>query len=151
MALRVYKLGSFEEFQTFLQGGIVGGTDLANKKLYLHGKTLIFTSPSAETVTFAASPASAQVPIMLKEVIAQIAAQSVVKAKYAGGKLHLLHDLSAPTSKVTISGGTALGDLGLGAGSGTLYGPPDGSAPRLVTFEPSSNGDGSFIVVTQDS
>jgi hypothetical protein len=153
MALFVYKVGGFEELETFLQGGIVGGaSDLAGKQLFLHGKTLVLTSPASETVTFASTPTNAQVPISLKDVIAQIAAQSSIKARYVGKRFHLLHDASPSTTAVVISGtSTALEILGFNSGSGKFYNPPSGAAPRLISFEPSSNGDGSFTVVTEET
>lgn len=162
MALFIQKFGSREEAELFLQGGIIGGTSLVGvgqpkggRPLYLHGETLIFTGANTDMVTFAATPANAQVPLSIDEVISQIGTQTTngVLAKVFKGRL-LLRDAGAtPSAALGLSASsTALAKLGFEAGkavSGTFYAPPEGAPPRLVSVGPSPIDSNTFCVVVE--
>ena len=160
MALFIHKFGSREEAELFLQGGIIGGTSLVGvgeplggKNLFLHGKTLTFTGASTSTVTFAATPANAQVGLRIDEVISQIKTQTSngVLPKIFNGRL-ALRDAGVPAAALGLANtSTALADLGFVAATavtGILYGPPDGTAPRLINAATSPiNANNFFIIV----
>jgi hypothetical protein len=109
------------EAEVFLQGGLIagkelpisGGSALQKDGVWgLNGKTIILSSPAAETVTFVASPAIDQAPVTMQEIRTQIEVQTTgVVVRWFGRRLVLIE--ASPSSGVVIDGGTALGDLGL--------------------------------------
>lgn len=144
---------SEREIFSFLNGGLIGGVNLlqVGGARYLHGLTLIFDSPSAMTVTFAASPASAQVALTVPEILEQIATQTLnaVGAKLRDGQLELLE--ATPTAGVTITAaGTANAKLGFSTEQdtvGTVYNPPDGVPPRVLGVNPSTTADHVLVFI----
>lgn len=150
------KITGLDSVDYFLNGGIVGGTDLrkASGGLFLHGKTLIFTSPSSVTVTFAATPASAQTPLSIKEVLAQIKAAVAALTPSVDQEGHLRLIEATPASGVAITElGTANALLGFGKVvpvAGVVYNAPDGAAPRYLSTALLSNSE-TYLVVTEDS
>jgi hypothetical protein len=151
--LKVQEFGSLEEVNHFLQGGIIVGRDLRKSAggIFVHGLTLAFTSPVAETVTFdAGAGATIQVPLTLAQVLEQIADQTTgVVARLIQGRLALIE--ATPTSGVAVTGaGTANAELGIGnaAVAGTLFAAPGDAAPSLVSVLP---GVSTYIVTTEPS
>lgn len=153
MALNFRKFSSMDEASLLLKGHIIGGVDLTknSSSLFLHGRTLIFNTPSA-TVTFAASPAAAQVPLTVQQVITQIEAQaSGVAAKLYKGCLELY--MATPGAISLDSLGTANALLGFSRDSDSANAPynvPGGSAPALVQIVPDLSSN-SFVVITDDA
>jgi len=135
----------------FLQGGIRFPLPYkGNELLYgLHGKTLIFTAP-AVTVTFADASGSG---LRIAEVMAQIIADSVdvLRCSLRDGILYVKQ--TTPTAGVVLgSAGTANAYFSIASGivlTGTFYNPPDGAAPRLVSFADTGIMDG-FTLLTEE-
>lgn len=129
MSLKAREFASAEEVTNFLRGGLIGGKDLRAQKLYLDGKTLIFTSPASETVTFSGTN-----PLLPLTVVTQILAQTTgVDCRLVDGRLFLVE--TSVSGGVAITGaGTANADLGFGDAdwAGTVYGNPGDAAPALV-------------------
>lgn len=152
MALRFRKFPSVDDLSLLLRGHILGGVDILRSPgaLYLHGKTLIFTTPSA-TVTFAASPASAQVPLTVAQVIAQVEAQATgVSVNINRGAIELY--MTTPGAIALNSTGTANGQLGFDSATPTTGAPfnaPGGSAPALVQIV-TDGGSNAYMVVTDE-
>lgn len=150
MALAFRKFSNVDDMALFLKGHLLGGVQVANA-LFLHGKTLIFNTPSA-TVTFAASPAAAQVPLTLQQVKTQIEAQATgVTARFNKGRLELY--ATTPGSIVLDQAGTATAQLGFDAAvdqSAAPYNVPGGAAPALVQVVPDMASN-SYLVVTNDA
>lgn len=153
MALNFRKYSSMDEAALFLKGHIIGGVDLLRTpgSLYLHGLTLVFNTPGA-TVTFAASPAAAQNPLTVQQVITQIEAQAAgVTAKLYKGCLELY--MATPGAISLDSLGTANALLGFSRDSDSANAPynvPGGAAPALVQIVPDVSSN-SFLVVTNDT
>jgi hypothetical protein len=150
----VRKVSALDEVNLLLRGAVLGSVELlqASSALYLHGKTLIFTSPVGETVTFASSNSSAQTPLTLLAVLDQIAAQTTgVIARLRGSRLELVE--TTPSLGIAVSAaGTANAQLGFNASvatSGKVYAAPGGSVPAFVSLVPSPTGD-SYVVVTNE-
>jgi hypothetical protein len=156
MALFIHRLGSQKETEVFLQGGIIGGASLVDKDLYIHGQTLVFTGASTATVTFAASPANAQVPLSLTQVLAQIVAQttSAIKPFIFNGRLGLI-DAGVPSAATGLAAGsTALAALGFKAATavtGKVFNAPGGAAPALVSGGTSPVDANTFILITEET
>jgi len=151
-ALYTRKFGKLEDMQLFLQGGIRGGkkvVQLDGKVFGLHGKTLVFNTPTG-TVTFADATNAG---LTYKQIVDEIAADvTTVVGRFDGdGRLTILDaDLSGPIDlDVTGTANKALGFSTVNDTVGTLYAAPDGSAPRLVTMGGNSQGDG-YHVVTEE-
>jgi hypothetical protein len=153
MALAFRKFSRLEHATSFLQGHLVGSVSLLRNgnSLYLHGKTLIFTTPSA-TVTFDATPDGTQIPLTLAQVKSQIeAGASGVTCHFSEGRLDLF--MATPGSIALDKDGTANAQLGFSTtadSSAAVYAAPGGSAPALVQIVPDT-GSNSFVVVTDDA
>lgn len=100
-----YKFRTIVEYETFLNGGIFG-SDVSKPVPGIVGKTLIFTSPSAVTVTFAAASSPLEGgALMFKDIHTQIqTAIATVRAMSINGRLALV--------EVTPSAGVALNTTG---------------------------------------
>lgn len=162
MAIFIHKLGSLFEAELFLQGGIIGGRQLAGvgdplggKSLFLHGKTLVFTGADTTTVTFAATPANDQSPMSIGEIIDQIHTQTSngVLAQLHKGRLALRDGTSPPTTALGLDAtSTALEQLGFKGGTavaGMFYLPSDGVPPRLISISQSSNDSNTHCLVVE--
>ena len=55
--------GPLSRVNFYYAGAVICGANFKSDDLYLHGLTLKFTVPAVATVTFAATPASPQVPL----------------------------------------------------------------------------------------
>lgn len=117
MAVRFRIFKSTQDLELFLNGGLSSSESPGTDFNALVGKTLIFTSPSATTVTFTASANTEKKrvdPNILTpaEVIAQIkAAIPALDARWDGKTLSIVE--STPASGVVITGaGTANSILG---------------------------------------
>ena len=149
-ALKTRTLDNADMLDIFLRGGIVAG-DIKVYPVYgLHGKTLVFTSPTATTVTFADATGAG---LTLKDIVSQInSGISNVTAKLVNGKLCIVHTAGTTKIAVTAATSTAAPILGMSSSvdsSGTVYAPPSGAAPRLIDFKPSGRLDG-LIVITEE-
>lgn len=150
---RVYKKTDIAELQHFLNGGIVGAPFPYDGFYGLVGKTLIFTSPSAVTVTFTASvdpnnPDPSK--LTLKDLHDQIAAAiATVSALGQGGRLALLE--FAPASGIALDkDGTANVILGFSKTEDTVgkyYAPPDSGVVPRWTWSNSVN-ENNHVVFT---
>lgn len=152
MALTIRNFSRLEDVRLLLTGHILGGVDVTKNPaaLYLHGKTLIFNTPSA-TVTFAASPTNAQVSLTLAQVKTQIEAQATgVSCRFNRGRIELF--MTTPGTINLDLLGTANGLLGFDPTTDTSAAPyniPGGSAPALVQVVPDT-GSNSFMVLTDE-
>jgi hypothetical protein len=147
MVLDIRKFSGLDSLNTFIKGRLRGTTDLVKNPagLYLHGLTLHFTTPAA-TVTFAASPTAAQVPLTLAQIKAQIEAQTTsgVLVTWFGGCIELR---AAPAGALVLaSDSTALSLLGLSAATVQPLNAPGGSAPKFIGLEPEGS-PGTFLLI----
>lgn len=153
MPLNYRKFSSVDDATLFLKGHIIGGVDLSRtpSALYLHGKTLVFNTP-AGTVTFAASPTAAQVPLTMAEVKEQIEADVAgVTVRFNKGRLEVW--TTTPGAISLDATGTANAMFGFDAAAdtvGAVYGVPGGAAPALVSIVPDT-GSNSYLVVVNDA
>jgi hypothetical protein len=149
--LTARKLQGMEGVNNFLKGRLLGGIDLRPAKFFIHGKTLIFTTPSS-TVTFT-SGAGAQVPLSAKDILAQIGSQTAnaVRAEFSrDGRLVVY---AATPGVITVAAnGTANADLGFPAAASTAapINEPGGAAPEFVTLEAVGTDEDSYIVITNE-
>lgn len=154
MGIRVRKFIDLVEVNLFLRGGIQAGTDLRGAVYGLYNKTLVFSSPSAATVTFTTTNSSTQDPLTIVDIISQINAQTSSNLAKVATDGTLVLETDNASSAVTISGtGTANVALGFDASgeSGTVYAAPSGTAPYLISVNPLSLSGGGYIVVTEES
>ena len=109
-------------------------------------RSIIFTSPVGETVTF--NSGGAQVPLSIPAALAQITTQTTgVVVGLLDGRLTLIE--ATPTNGVAITGaGTANSLLGLGADAGAVYAAPGDAAPDFLQLV---RGLSTYLVVTEDS
>ena len=141
MALKVHHL-HHSQLKHKLQGAIFGAMAADQQGLHLSftglfGKTLIFTTP-AVTVTFVL-PASGEDIYPFLEVKSQIETQAplLLVAKQMG---QMLITRKAPVVGTNVAlgfTGTANSILGFSttvATTGTAYAPPNGVAPRLISY-----------------
>jgi hypothetical protein len=146
MVLDIRKFSGLDSLNTFVKGRLRGTTDLVKNPagLYLHGLTLIFTTP-AVTVTFASSPAGTQVPLTLAQIKSQIetATASGVLVSWFGGCIELRAN---PAGVLVLTGGTASALLGLGAATVQPLNAPSGAAPKYVGLEPEGS-PGTFLLI----
>lgn len=149
-ALKTRTIDNADMLDIFLRGGVVAG-DIKKYPVYgLHGKTLVFTSPSATTVTFADATGAG---LTLKDIVSQInAGIANVTARLVNGRLCIVHTTAASAIAITAATSTAGPLIGLSSSvnvAGTLYAAPSGVAPRLIDFKPSGRLDG-LIVITEE-
>lgn len=154
MAILTQKITGLDNVNFLFKGAVTAGRKYQNmaEGLYLHGLTLIFTSPVVETVTFVASPAGTQVPIPLTTVLAQIKAQTTgVNAQMKEGQIVLVE--ATPASGVGVNKtGTANAALGLdttAVTAGIVYNVPGGGAPELIDIHPIDAN--VFLVTTEEA
>lgn len=136
-------------------GAVICGANLKSDEIYVHGLTLKFKVPAVATVTFAATPASPQVPLTRAQVIAQI--KAVVgaldpKIMQDGDVFSLVLVEAAPASGVTVDKtGTANQKLGLSTAVdtvGNFINPPGGATPYLVWL--SVIDANTYVVTTEE-
>jgi hypothetical protein len=148
--LQTRRFGKPELMDIFLKGGVTGKFQVQPQVWGLHGLTLVFTSPSAKTVTFSA-PNSA--PLTPGEIIQQIS-----------------NTLNDPAE--TTEGGTALSGITMAGETLTLYldeksdpvsvlfGTESGEAPILAVLNAALNplgvtatagGAGGVVLTTDDA
>ena len=143
MALRVIKCSSIDELQAILQGAVKLKPIL--RGVYgLIGKTLEFTLPAEETVTFVKG-ASNDGFLTFKEIADQLKeAVTGLAVSQKDGAMYLRSD-----SGVEITGGTARADFGFsGTAKGVVYGPPDSeTAPRFIHAY--AVGDAHVLIVEE--
>jgi hypothetical protein len=152
MALVIKKFSGLADLNAFTRGLLRGSSDLVKMpgSLYLHGRTLIFATPAA-TVTFAASPAAAQVPLTIAQVKAQIEAQTAaaVFVSFNQGALELR---AAPAGVLVLDkDGTANALLGFDTVTDTTVTPlaaPGGGPPTFISVGP--EGSQSNYLLTYD-
>ena len=153
------------EANIFLQGGIIGGKSLrsavspadspgVNEGLYrLHATTLIFSSPAAETVTFAATPATVQVPMTVQEVKTQIEAQTTgVLVRFTrNGRLILIESTPSSSGVAITDAGTGNEILGFGnqASIGVFINSDGATSPFFLSLDHSTFSN-ALILVTEE-
>jgi hypothetical protein len=168
---KIYKFSDITQAQYFLNGAIFGGNVVPGSGSAaqgfggnpnnvgvgisgLVGKTLIFTSPAAGTVTFTASSVSGNPDpnsLQPSDIKAQIEAVATgVRVSFWGGRL-VIQEVT-PTSGVAItSAGTANGILGFDtnqASTGKIYAPPGvsgGAVAPCWTWAYSTNDNGHVV------
>jgi hypothetical protein len=153
--IRVRRFGGQEELTTFLQGGVIGGEDLANKVVYgLHGLTLKFDSPASETVTFDFTGAEYS-PATVQQVKTQIEAQTTgVLVRFYQGRLVLIEN--TPSSGVALHhDGTANAKLGFGQSAtvstvGQVYHSDGVTSPYLIDVVQCPFAGGGLLVLTEE-
>lgn len=140
---KIYKFPDIVSMQYFLNGAVVAGTPPKNPQdasgwYGLIGKTLIFTSPSAGTVTFAAAGAeSTRDPLLLQfaDVKAQIeTVMSTCLVTTINGRLAIIE--KTPASGVAVAktgtGNTLLGFDAGQATTGEVFAPPGAATPAVA-------------------
>lgn len=153
MPLNFRKFSLVDDVALFLKGHIIGGVDLARNPnaLYLHGKTLVFLAPSA-TVTFAATPANAQVSLTLQQLKTQIESGAAgVTVRVNRGRLEMF--LTAGGTVTLDNTGTANSLLGFDTvvdTTATPYAAPGEAAPALVSIVPDTSSN-AYLVVVNDT
>ena len=153
MALLVRKIPDINHINSRLRGGIVAGKDIRKGVFELYNKTLEFTAP-AGTVTFTTPNSTLQDSLTVKEILTQI--DAVLGAGWAkvDAEGHLI--ITDPTGAVAVilaGASTADGLLGFdGNGvSGTLYNPPGGSAPALVSLSTTPVDSNTYLLITDEA
>lgn len=140
---KIYKFVDIVEAQYFLNGCVVGKgpqriTQGPSGYFGLIGKTLIFTSPSAATVTFAAASAESAIDpniLQLADIKAQIQAViATVLVTTVNQKLAFIE--TTPLHGVAVSAaGTANSILGFDSGNATVgkfFAPPGAASPAVA-------------------
>jgi hypothetical protein len=147
--------GPLPKVNLFYAGAVICGANLKDDKIYVHGLTLKFKSPAVATVTFAATPASPQVPLTRAQVIAQIKAAVPAlepKIMQVGDVFALVLVEATPASGVTVDKtGTANQKLGLSTAADTVgkfINPPGGATPYLVWL--SVLDANTYVVTTEE-
>lgn len=151
-SLKVRKFANPAEATLLLSGAIAFPVPRrGDEKVFnLHGKTLVFTAPSA-TVTFTDATNAG---MSLKAIAAEINSDSTntIKAQFVGDTMYLVQPSPSAAVNLNLATSTAAADLGMktsGTIVGKFYAPPDGTAPRFVALAPSPQGD-SIVVVTEE-
>lgn len=136
MSFKVYKFRDVIEMEIHLNGGLIlGRVPLGPGGLV--GGTLVFTAPQAKTLTFA-PPNEATYTNPFQYIKEQIeGAVSGVRVFLKGDHIFLTLETPSVGSGITITGGTAAGALGVGAGGAKsrVYAYPHGedlAAPHYV-------------------
>lgn len=145
MPLRVKKFVSAYEMETFLNGGIRGGTPLDGPVQIAHNSTLIFTTPAA-TVTFS-SPTGRLLPAaILTQINAQLGSNGSAKMQ---DKTLVIEKADGSAPIVLSASGTANGSLGFSsttATTGKIYGSDPTSPPAVVALA----ADGSYTLIVAE-
>jgi hypothetical protein len=155
MSLITRKIAGIEKVNLFYKGAVICGTNFSSGQTFAHGLTLKTKSPNIKTVTFAAVPASPQVPISMADIIAQIIAVDAALAPYVwrqGNVSSLVIVEAVPGSGVTIDKlGTVNSLFGLDGSNdtvGTYINAPGGGAPELVDIHPLENN--TYLITTDE-
>jgi len=143
---------NLRELEIFLQGAIMAGVQIPALGLFgLNGKTLIFSSPGAATVTFVTTPAGSQIPLEFKDIKSQIeTAVPAVKALMYDRRLVLIE--AAVGSGVTITKlGTSNSILGFDSAVADTIGkvikPGPAVKPYFLQMLPTDDG---FVLLTEE-
>lgn len=149
--LNIRRLKSPFDASLFLQGALRFPKQYRGDEVImgLHGLTLVFSAP-AGTVTFADASGAG---LGLRAIMAKIKADVAnLNCHLKDGVLFVVHATFA--TGVTLDGttSTARDIFGFKNASipNTKYNPPDGTAPRMVSFSDTGQVDG-FILVTEES
>ncbi len=135
MPMKIHKFADIFLMELHLNGALIAG-DVVGGIAGLEGLTVIFTAPAVATHTFAA-PANGSAHTLQEIKTALQATVAGLTVFQKGGKLVL-----QGTTGVTITGGTALSRLGIGAGgtAAKVYTAPGGAAPSIVSVYGDANG-----------
>jgi hypothetical protein len=158
MPLKVNNFATYADMELFLRGGIKSGpspSTLKGKVFGLHGLTLVFASPVAETVTFADATG---VGLDLKAVLAQIIAGTTgVIPRFKDGALELVETIPASGMSLNLQTSTALtafgwsGEQAVGSThTGIVYNATDGAAPRYLDWTGTADAAG-YLVLTEEA
>ena len=151
MALRLRSFQNLPEIDLFIRGGIRGGRALVKAIYNLHGKTLIFTTPSV-TVTFSDPTGEGLGPAT---VVAQIKAAAASLSPTLLDNCLSVEEVSPSAGVVLSKTGTANTLLGFSydtsgvAATGVVLAAPGGTAPALVSIGRKATGDGYVVVVDE--
>jgi hypothetical protein len=150
---KLYKFKDISSLERHLQGAVTAGANTSKGYRWLVGKTVIFSKPSVQTVTFTPGAFGPQ-DLTFAEVKAQLEAGlagSVIKVYALDNSLVIIE--TTPSLGVKITGGTGLSILGfdpLGA-TGLVYNYADGSsaavAPHFVAAYPM---DGHHVLMVRE-
>jgi len=152
MALVVRKFSGLADLNAFIAGRLLGSVEIpkTHSSMYLNGLTLIFNTPAA-VVTFASTPAGAQVPLTFAQIKAQIETQTAagVIASLRDGKLELR---AAPAGALVLdNAGTANSKLGFDGvvdSSVAPVNPPAGAVPKYIDLV-ADQGSNSYLLVME--
>lgn len=152
--MSVFKVRKFRDISLLehqLQGAVLAGNDPVQGFRNIVGKTLVFTVPSAHTVTFVAG-ASGPTDLTFLEVKTQIeAVMGDVYVLSLDKQLCIIE--RTPSAGVVITGGTALNSLGFGSAGATgwVYNYPDGVVAAVDPHYVNTYFDGGYhVLVTRE-
>jgi len=149
-AFKLYKFQELSRIEQHLNGAVRGGKDPRVGYQNLIGLTLIFSKPSALTVTFTRGVSQSNNPnaFSFDDVKAQIEAafSNAVKVYCDGPELVLME--ASPATGVIITGGTALGALGFATGvTGRVYSDLPTVDPHFVDLV---FANGSYVLTVKE-
>ena len=152
--LRVRKFSSIDELELFLQGAVLGSKPVPAWYPGIVGKTLIFSKPSAVTVTFVTAnnqidPTSLTFAAVKAQIESAFANAVIVGQR--NSVLFIRQTTPVSGGGVNITGGTGRNELGLSESAthvGQVYDVPGGIAPTLV--QTYAWTDGSHVLITQE-
>ena len=150
MAMKVYKFGSLDELNHFLNGGVIGGTELANTLVPIVGKTVVFTNPAgSHTFVAGANPAGLSLPEVKTQLEAAVTGLRVVYFER-----HLAFIEASPATGIVVASGTALLDLGFDPNgvTGLVYAGPFSGAPPTPPYFVSAyaSGENAHVVYVEE-
>jgi len=152
--LKLQRVKSEFDANILLQGGIRFALSYkGNERVFgLDGLTLVFTAP-ATTITFADATGAG---LLIKDITDQIDSDSsqALRAFVRDNVLYVVQPVPSAAVVLNLAApSTAAPKFGLkttGTLAGTKYNPPDGVAPRLVSFADTGVMD-SFTLITEEA
>jgi len=150
--LRVRKFSTIDELELFLQGAVLGSKQVPALYYGIVGKTLIFSQPTAATVTFTTVSNSIDPSALsFAEVKAQLEAGIAdLTVRQIKGTLALVETTPTVGKGVNITGGTGRNELGLSESAahvGKVYSSDGATVPYFVQAYATDN---SHVLVTQE-
>lgn len=144
MAIRTTQTLRKSELELMLNGAVAGAVPTGDRYVYVVGKTLILTGPSAHTITFTDVAERPTNQISLKDICDQVATQTSnqVIAKIQGNKFYLYSSSGA----VKVSGaGTANPVFGFPSSSEI-----SGKVFSLASIQVVALNNNSYIVMYEE-
>lgn len=146
MANKFIAASTLRELEFILNGGVIGGKQLASPEGVVHGLNGLTLIINTTTVTFTdTTGAGYKLNDAVKSIKQEIedAVAGVTVEFLEGGRLGLKHATGVTLDK----DGTANALFGFGKTTdivGTVYAPPDGTAPRVLGTGASPRGDNYY-------